>query len=193
VYSRPIPRQSAAETNAQARTPRRHRDTAQRYTTFPPTMRNVEITLASTRDARSIAGMSRDFIESGLGWEYRERAVRNLIEDEDTNVAVARRSDELLGFAAMNYKGFEAHLILFAVVPYFRRQGVGRALIKWHIETAEVAGAQLVYVELRRANIAARAFYQSLGFALMERLDHYYRGTEDGLRMALDLRKPHEM
>ena len=55
---------------------------------------------------------------------------------------------------------------------------------------AQVAGAHVVYVELRRNNQKARAFYRSLGFQSMEPLPNYYSGREAGLRMAFDLRAP---
>lgn len=133
--------------------------------------------------------MSRDEIETGLGWRYQRSSIVNQLHDADTNVIVARRGSNRAGFAIMNYIGFEAHLILFAVAPAHRRGGVGSALIRWLITTAEVAGAQMIYVELRKSNLAAHAFYRSLGFKVMEPLLKYYNGREAGLRMALDLRR----
>jgi len=134
--------------------------------------------------------MSRDHIESGLGWKYTVPAIRAEIKDSDTNVVVARAKSKLAGFAIMRYQGFEAHLVLFAVSPQYRRQGIGRRLIDWLIATARVAGAQSVFVELRVGNRSAKSFYRALGFVPMEELDSYYRGIEDGIRMALDLRVP---
>ena len=130
--------------------------------------------------------------QTGLGWRWQRASIVQKIRDPDTNVITARRGADLLGFAIMHYAGFEAHLILFAVKPPYRRGGVGAALIRWLIATAEVAGAHVVYVELLKSNTIARAFYRSLGFSLMEPLPRYYRGREAGLRMALDLRKGRE-
>ena len=153
-------------------------------------MNSIDIQLAKSSDARSIAEMSRDYIEAGLGWRWQRSSIVEKIRDPDTNVIVARRGADLLGFAIMKYAGFEAHLILFAVLPSHRRRGVGAALIRWLIATAEVAGALVIYVELRASNTLARAFYRSLGFTLMEPLPAYYRAREAGIRMALDLRRP---
>lgn len=152
-------------------------------------MNPVDIQLAQLGDARRIAEMSRDHIEAGLGWRWQRASIVEKIRDPDTNVITARREGKLLGFAIMHYAGFEAHLILFAVLPSHRRSGMGSALIRWLIATAEVAGALVIYVELRRNNTIARAFYHSLGFKLMEPLPGYYRGREAGIRMALDLRR----
>ena len=152
-------------------------------------MDDIDIQLAQASDARSIAEMSRDYIETDLGWRWQRGSIVEKIRDPETNVITARRGGTLLGFAIMHYQGFEAHLILFAVVPSHRRRGVGSALIRWLIATAEVAGALVIYVELRKSNTIARAFYRSLGFTSMEPLQDYYDGREAGLRMALDLRR----
>jgi [ribosomal protein S18]-alanine N-acetyltransferase len=150
---------------------------------------SIQIQLATAGDARWIAELSRDEIETGLGWRWQQPSIVNQLRDADTNVIVARVADRRAGFAIMNYIGFEAHLILFAVAPVHRRRGVGAALIRWLIATAEVAGAQMIYVELRKSNRSAHAFYQSLDFKVMEPLPDYYNGHEAAVRMVLDLRR----
>lgn len=152
----------------------------------------VEIRLARRSDARQIALISRDYIEHGLGWGYPPSRIIEIIGDPETNVIVAMRDSKLAGFAIMEYETFEAHLILFGVLPAYRRQGAGSALLRWLMTTAAVAGAQVVYVELRKANMIARRFYESIGFKHMESLRKFYSGREDGLRMALDLRHGRE-
>ena len=151
-------------------------------------MHKFDIRLAVPRDAPHIAAMSRDYIEKDLGWKYQPARILEEIGDPDTNVITAWRESTFAGFAIMNYHGFEAHLVLFAVQPMQRRLGAGTQLIQWLIKTAEVAGAQTIYVELRKTNTTAFTFYKSLGFTLMEPLQNYYQGVEHGQRMALDLR-----
>jgi [ribosomal protein S18]-alanine N-acetyltransferase len=152
-------------------------------------MNTFDIRLAQPRDAKYIGVMSRDHIEQGLGWKYQQLQILDAIRDVDTNVITAWRNFTLAGFAIMTYQGFEAHLVLFAVLPAHRRQGAGTQLIQWLIKTAEVAGVQTVTVELRKANREAHDFYESLGFKQLERLRNYYRNVEHGERMALDLRR----
>ena len=81
-----------------------------------------------------------------------------------------------------------AHLVLMAVAPPFRRQGVGRRLLGWLVASAQVAGVMSIHVELRAQNRAAHALYQSLGFAETLRLPGYYRGRETAVRMLRLLR-----
>src|SRR5204862_3889045 len=53
------------------------------------TPRAITIRLAEPRDAQAIAMMSRDFIESGLGWKYDAARVMRAIRDRETLAMVA--------------------------------------------------------------------------------------------------------
>ncbi|MDX2220510.1 MAG: GNAT family N-acetyltransferase [Burkholderiales bacterium] len=146
--------------------------------------------LARPADAQHLAEMSRDHIETGLGWHYRKEALRQLMADPDTNVVVARTAPNspVIGFAVMSYQGFEAHLVLLAVAPAWRRRGVATALVQWHLKAARVAGAQSLAVELRADNAPARRFYAKLDFRIIQRIDKSYGGTVAALCMVKDLR-----
>jgi len=146
-----------------------------------------EVELARAADASRIAGMSRDFIEYGLGWKWTAARVLKCIRDPATNVIVVRDGGGLAGFAIMQYKDDEAHLLLFAVDAASRRRGVGAALLAWLEETALTAGIGVVYLEARERNAEARAFYRRHGYNEIARVPRMYRGVEDGLRIAKDL------
>ena len=69
----------------------------------------ITLRLAATRDARAIAEMSRDLVESGLGWKYDAGRVLRAIDDRDTVTLVAndtgrRATDPLAGFAIISRK-----------------------------------------------------------------------------------------
>jgi len=147
------------------------------------------IELAKDGDARVVAEMSRDYIETGLGWSWRANRVLRSIRASDVNVVVARAAGEVTGFAIMRYGPLEAALQLFAVRPAHRRSGIGSALVTWLVEAARVAGIYVVYVEMRADNSVARSFYRHRGFEDMGALPAYYSNVESGHRMAYDLRK----
>ncbi|HJU38600.1 MAG TPA: GNAT family N-acetyltransferase [Tahibacter sp.] len=150
--------------------------------------RTFAIELAQARDVPRIAAMSRDFIEHGLGWRWAPHAIQRALRDRATNVAVARGADgDVAGFGIMKYADTEAHLMLLGVVPGERRLGVGTALVQWLEATAATAGIELVWLETRAGNDAARAFYRRLGYRELARLPGYYRGREDALRLGKDL------
>jgi len=176
------------------------------------TQRAIAIRLAEPRDAQSVALMSRDFIESGLGWKYDAPRVLKAIRDHETlaivaseggkppagasgAVAAAATRDALAGFAIMELGEERAHLVLLAVRPSHRRLGIGQRMLEWLLEPARVAGMASVHLELRAGNDAARRFYRAMGFYETVLVPGYYRGVEGGrkegaLRMLRVLRVP---
>ena len=176
------------------------------------TQRAITIRLAEPRDAQAVALMSRDFIESGLGWKYDAPRVLKAIRDRETlaivaaeggkpaagitgTAAVAAARDALAGFAIMELGEERAHLVLLAVRPSHRRLGIGQRMLEWLLESARVAGMASVHLELRAGNDAARRFYRAMGFYETVLVPGYYRGVEGGrkegaLRMLRVLRVP---
>jgi ribosomal-protein-alanine N-acetyltransferase len=176
------------------------------------TQRAITIRLAEPRDAPAVALMSRDFIESGLGWKYDAPRVLKAIRDRETLTIVASEGgkpapgmtgaaaaaavrDALAGFAIMELGEERAHLVLLAVRPSHRRLGIGQRMLEWLLESARVAGMASVHLELRAGNDAARRFYRAMGFYETVLVPGYYRGVEGGrkegaLRMLRVLRVP---
>ena len=148
---------------------------------------NDEIRLARIKDAKIIADMSKDLIESGLGWSWTPSQVVNEINSIDSNVIVTAKGQDVIGFAVMKYLDDEARLNLFAVHPMHRRKGIGSRMIKWLEETVLVNGNSIVYLETRLSNQVAREFYKSLGYKIIQRIPGYYQERETAIRMAHDL------
>ena len=145
------------------------------------------IRLARTEDANVIARMSRDTIETGLGWSWRPQRVLMSIRDPNT-LAIVAGEGRVQGFCITQFGDEIAHLTLLAVEPKFRRQGMGRRLVIWMLGSARAAGIATVHVEMRTTNLLARAFYRTLGFEDAGVVTGYYRGVESALRMVLRLR-----
>ncbi len=151
---------------------------------------SVTFDLATKTDALGIAQMSRDLIETGLGWSWTAARVLRSIRDPDAVVLVARQGRRLIGFAIMDFGDEAAHLALLAVDPSHRRRGLGRHLFDWLKESALTAGIAVVKLELRAGNLEAQHFYRCLGFEEIGWTVGYYRQRETALRMALRLRQP---
>jgi ribosomal protein S18 acetylase RimI-like enzyme len=158
----------------------------------------LTVRLAEQGDARAIAEMSRDFIESGLGWRYDPASIQRALRRRETTVLVASERPTyvagerpaLSGFAIMDYGDERAHLVLLAVQPVLRRRGIGRRLVDWLMESAVIAGMASVHLELRADNEAARRFYRALGFSETVLMPRYYNGREAAMRMIRVLRSP---
>jgi [ribosomal protein S18]-alanine N-acetyltransferase len=164
------------------------------------TPRAITIRPAEPRDAQAISAMSRDFIESGLGWKYDAARVLRAMRDRETLAAVACEGAKgatrgaVAGFAIMEFGDERAHLVLLAVRPSHRRLGIGQRLLDWLLESARVAGMASIHLELRAGNDAARRFYRAMGFYETVLVPGYYRsgeGRKEGaLRMLRVLRTP---
>ena len=148
----------------------------------------IQIRLARAQDAPGIARMSRDLIETGLGWTYDAPRIAHLIGDADTSTPVAIDARGLAGFAVMHFGDERAHLVLLAVHPRRQRQGIARRLVGWLLASAGTAGIAELSLELRAGNAGARAFYRTMGFADAGLLPGYYRHSEAALRMRRVLR-----
>lgn len=154
---------------------------------------DIALRLASLDDADEIAGLSRDLIETGLGWTWTTARVARSIRSSSTVTVVAcappGSPQALAGFAIMYFGDEHAHLSLLAVRPEWQRAGIGRHLLGWLEESALVAGLASVRLELRATNRAARRFYARLGFAEVARVPEYYSGVETAVRMTRDIRR----
>jgi len=144
---------------------------------------DVAIRLAVAADAAGIASMSRDLIEYGLRWGWRDERVAQAISAPETNVAVAGQEGNPFAFGIMNYRDDDAHLVLFAVQPKMQRQGIGSALLMWLEEVARAAGAQRIRVEARRESVAARSFYNEHGYHERVLKTAMYGNRVDGVRL----------
>lgn len=145
------------------------------------------VRLARSEDASTIARMSRDYIESGLGWSWRPQRVLGAIRDPNT-LAIVAGDESVQGFCITQFAEEIGHLSLIAVDAKCRRRGLGRHLFLWMLGSARAAGLATIHVEMRTTNLMARAFYRSQGFEDAGLVPGYYRGLESALRMVLGLR-----
>ncbi len=128
--------------------------------------------------------MSRELIETGLGWSWTPVRVGRNIRDRETLSIVACAGDKVIGFAICQFASQHAHLSLLAVRQDYQRVGVGRQLVRWIEESALTAGITAMQLEVRAANEGARRFYRCLGFSEVALMPFYYRGKEAGVRLS---------
>lgn len=162
-------------------------------TVKPRSQADLTLRLAGEDDARVIATLSRELIESGLGWSWTPSRVLRAIRDPDTLTLVACDGPLIIGFAIMQFATDRAHLSLLAVRKLQQRRGVGRRMVEWLEASARIAGIARVHLELRVNNHAARAFYADIGFAETAQVPGYYRGVETAVRMVRVLRTHSEL
>jgi ribosomal protein S18 acetylase RimI-like enzyme len=143
--------------------------------------------LARVADAALLAGMSQDFVETGLRPTWDAARIAWHIRHPDSVVLAARAGRAIVGFAIMRYAEDTAHLNLLAVAPPHRRRGIARRLVAWLEDTALTAGTFTIALELRAGNADARAFYAALGYRELARVPGYYQGRECAIRMVREV------
>jgi ribosomal-protein-alanine N-acetyltransferase len=81
----------------------------------------------------------------------------------------------------------ECHVLNVAVHPDHRRFGLGARLLEATIAEARQKCADVVTLEVRRSNLAARRLYRKLDFEERRLRRHYYGPGEDAIVMELRL------
>jgi len=99
---------------------------------------------------------------------------------------VAVEREQVVGYMVV-WGGECGHVANVAVAPGSRRRGVGSLLMARAEEFAQASGAELVVLEARRSNTAARAFYSRRGYDEIDVRLGYYENGEDAIVMAKSL------
>ena len=87
---------------------------------------------------------------------------------------VAELDALVVGFVCFRVAGDEAELLNLAVLPSYRRQGIGARLLEQMFREAATRGAARIFLEVRETNQSAIGLYQRYGFAVSMRRRGYY-------------------
>jgi ribosomal-protein-alanine N-acetyltransferase len=95
---------------------------------------------------------------------------------------------ELAGYVSIYHTPDEVEILNIAVLPDFRRQGLGRRLLGIALDTAGRMGLRRAVLDVREGNTAALRLYAGFGFTAAGRRRRYYADTgEDALVLARPL------
>lgn len=97
---------------------------------------------------------------------------------------------EMIGYAILMTALDEAHLLNFAVASHWHRRGIGTRFLQHLIETCRSLRLEMLYLEVRPSNLAARGMYEHFGFRKLGMRRDYYpspTGREDALFLGLNL------
>ena len=98
--------------------------------------------------------------------------------------------ESVIGYAILMIALDEAHLLNIAIAREWQNQGIGIGFLGHMIQVARGAACQIVYLEVRPSNLAARHLYRKLGFQQIAIRPEYYpavSGREDALFLGLTL------
>lgn len=90
----------------------------------------------------------------------------------------------MAGYAVLNVAAGEAHLLNLSVAAGWQRRGLGRTLLMYLFDLTKELRAEVVLLEVRVSNLAARNLYAQAGFReIGTRRGYYpaYVGREDAI------------
>ncbi|MCI8611023.1 MAG: ribosomal protein S18-alanine N-acetyltransferase [Clostridiales bacterium] len=91
---------------------------------------------------------------------------------------------KIFAYAILYQAGDEGDIANIAVLPDYRRMGIGGMLLDTMLQHAKTADIRAVYLEVRQSNIPAIQLYLSKGFQEIGKRKKYYKNpTEDALLM----------
>jgi ribosomal-protein-alanine N-acetyltransferase len=147
-------------------------------------MSGVAIVAAGVEHARLMAAIHR--ICFAEPWD--EAAIAQLIGLPGTFGLLAHSAAEgPAGMLIARVAADESEILSIAVLPPFRRQGIGRLLMARAWESARASGAASLFLEVAAGNDAARALYGNLGFLEVGRRPRYYADGTDAFLLRLNL------
>ena len=95
---------------------------------------------------------------------------------------VVRAGEEAVGYGGLWLMVDEAHITTIAVLPQWRRHGIGGRLLLELMGISRELGARVMTLEVRLSNSAARSLYQKFGFHPVGIRPRYYSDNgEDAL------------
>jgi ribosomal-protein-alanine N-acetyltransferase len=94
-------------------------------------------------------------------------------------------TEDTVGFLCRWLLADESHILNIAVRPDQRRGGIGTELMRLAIDEARSKSVQVVTLEVRRSNLAARCLYRKFDFEERRLRRNYYGSGEDAIVMEL--------
>ena len=94
---------------------------------------------------------------------------------------VAERNGQLVGYVVADWTATHGHIKDLAVDPEFRRNGLGRTLLRRAVSRLLIEGVTSIKLEVREHNTPARRLYVDEGFEPFRRVPRYYSDGEAAL------------
>lgn len=117
-------------------------------------------------------------------WNY--NILKSELENSTSHYIVAKRNDEILGFAGIIDTYDQMEITNIVVRKDYRNQGIGNLLLKELINLSK--DKNVIYLEVNSKNINAIKLYEKNGFKKCGLRKKYYNNTDDAILMKLKLK-----
>lgn len=143
-------------------------------------MKMIEITKMTMEDVSEIAELDKKCF--ALPWS--EQSFKDEMQNKLAVYFTAKDNGQCIGYAGFWNVSGEGGITNVAVLPEYRRAGVGSMLVAEMVRTGEALKLDLLTLEVRKSNIAAQNLYTKFGFEIIgERKRYYSDNGEDAYIM----------
>jgi ribosomal protein S18 acetylase RimI-like enzyme len=131
----------------------------------PATRADVDAVLELWAQARSDAASTPDDVE----------AIARLLEDGGGALIVAKADGRVVGAIVAGWDGWRGNMYRLAVLPAYRRRGIGRRLVEAGHDSLRAKGARRVTALIAHAEEEAIALWRAAGYELDEDMSRLVR------------------
>ena len=124
-------------------------------------------------------------------WPWTERSFKHELENDYSINFVVLHYEVIIGYLCAQEILEQAHILKLAVLPEFRRYGIGTALLETLLLTLKQHGLSgKLFLEVRLSNTSAMEFYKKHAFEVLHtRKNYYVKPDEDAIVMMLEVKK----
>ena len=141
-------------------------------------------TLAKREDVKKLAEMEKEYFSDA----WSEKIVADEVAKE--RVIVIKDKADIVGYCIFMVAADEGEILRIAVDNAQRKNGYGKKLLSFAIDEMKRQGVISVFLEVRAANSAARALYDSIGFEeIGQRKKYYTNPEEDAIIYKLEIKE----
>jgi ribosomal protein S18 acetylase RimI-like enzyme len=135
----------------------------------------VTIRIAGRGDVDAILGLwARARSPAATTPDDRE-SVERLIAHSDDAVLIAERDGHVVGALIAAWDGWRGNMYRLAVLPAYRRRGLGRRLVEAGHERLRAKGARRISALVGHEESDATAFWHDAGYAVDEQIARFVR------------------
>lgn len=121
---------------------------------------------------------------------WSEKSISDELSNPHARFFVAEVDGKVAGYIGAHNIVGDVYITNVAVMPVFRRQGVGECLVEYLVNVCRDEGAEFITLEVRKSNVGAISLYEKAGFSVVgERKAFYELPREDALLMTIYLKE----
>jgi [ribosomal protein S18]-alanine N-acetyltransferase len=146
----------------------------------------VQLQDAGWEDLDRVMEVMTAAFDARFGEAWTRAQCAGILPMHGVRMTLAKGSGPPLGFSLVRQVADESELLLLAVRPEARGQGIGTCLLQRFVADGSRAGLRKLHLEVREGNDAVE-LYRRHDFTIEGRRSKYYRGMDGQVRDALTM------